>query len=535
MTGTWGANATASGPTRIGQLDLASGRIDKVTADQRAAAVQTTMYTATLAALRQELSELNKDLTIAPEEKRVRGLGIQNRISDLEGQHATQMVQDQVRQASDSDNAGHIAREQADAVAALTEAQQKNAEAMQQMALAHDAATGAITREQAVEQLAALHASEFAAQTAKLQQERVNVQNDPKLTDQQKQLAVTKLDVQLTDVSGEAARGMQQDRWNEFSTTAIGGAVSALEKFDAAAEDSASQLARVTSDAVKGINNVLLKQIGSKNYTGVDFRRDLRNTAAGDARNVAGVGLEKGEAALFNPLVSMLGQDGKASGLLAALGLSKGKQPTGAAGDPLHVVMANAAAAAFSNPLATAAGGALSPVRGIFPDLGPSASLAAGLLDTGSGSAEALKAAGGLYPSGANAMPSFSTIPPGVSGVGSTVGKTVADILPLIPGFASGTEPLSDDTWAMVGENGPELAYLRKGTGVVPNHKLGDVMGGGFTHTGDVHVDARGSSDAAATEAAVRRGYRAAVRDSQSAMAHSHAENKRRTPGLAQR
>ena len=59
-----------------------------------------------------------------------------------------------------------------------------------------------------------------------------------------------------------------------------------------------------------------------------------------------------------------------------------------------------------------------------------------------------------------------------------------------IPGLAEGSDDIAPGTLAMVGEQGPELAYFGKGGSVTPNDKLGG-------NNGDIHVhnniDARGA------------------------------------------
>jgi phage-related tail protein len=72
--------------------------------------------------------------------------------------------------------------------------------------------------------------------------------------------------------------------------------------------------------------------------------------------------------------------------------------------------------------------------------------------------------------------------------------------LPL-PGFANGTNNAPGGL-AIVGERGPELVNLPKGSQVIPSHRSKGMMGGGMT----VNVDARGSSDPAAVRAQVQQG-----------------------------
>lgn len=71
-----------------------------------------------------------------------------------------------------------------------------------------------------------------------------------------------------------------------------------------------------------------------------------------------------------------------------------------------------------------------------------------------------------------------------------------------VPGFAGGTMSAPGGV-ALVGERGPELVNLPRGSQVIPNHKLGRSGGGSPI---SISVDARGSSDPAAVRAQVQQG-----------------------------
>ncbi|MGF7180384.1 hypothetical protein [Tunturiibacter psychrotolerans] len=107
-------------------------------------------------------------------------------------------------------------------------------------------------------------------------------------------------------------------------------------------------------------------------------------------------------------------------------------------------------------------------------------------------------------------------------GVSGFIGSMLKHVL---PGFAAGGQI---DGPAIVGENGPEL-YVGHGT-VVPNHKLVSSGGGG----GDIHfhpgaIDARGASDPAQVDAAVRRGIAKAAPSLTAASVKAVNEHNRRT------
>lgn len=91
----------------------------------------------------------------------------------------------------------------------------------------------------------------------------------------------------------------------------------------------------------------------------------------------------------------------------------------------------------------------------------------------------------------------------GASNMPGNMGNA-SDALNLIkvPGFANGTMS-APGGMALVGERGPELVNLPRGSQVIPNHKLG--RSGGSSNI-SVNVDARGSNDPAAVRAQVQQG-----------------------------
>ncbi len=92
----------------------------------------------------------------------------------------------------------------------------------------------------------------------------------------------------------------------------------------------------------------------------------------------------------------------------------------------------------------------------------------------------------------------------GASGMPGSIG-TAADalkLLPPVPQFANGTM-YAPGGMALVGERGPELVNLPRGSQVIPNHKMGGSGGGSNI---SVNVDARGSNDPAAVRAQVQQG-----------------------------
>lgn len=93
----------------------------------------------------------------------------------------------------------------------------------------------------------------------------------------------------------------------------------------------------------------------------------------------------------------------------------------------------------------------------------------------------------------------------GATGTPSSFSPTTSVTPPsgFMPGFANGTS-YAPGGMALVGERGPELVNLPRGSQVIPNHKIGGLSGGGSNIS--VNVDARGSNDPAAVRAQVQQG-----------------------------
>jgi len=113
------------------------------------------------------------------------------------------------------------------------------------------------------------------------------------------------------------------------------------------------------------------------------------------------------------------------------------------------------------------------------------------------------------------------------SKVGSVLGSMLSSILPMLAdgGFMNGP--------AIVGENGPELFNPSVPGQIIPNYKLSTGSGGGDIHFHPGAIDARGSSDPAAVEAAVQRGIRAAAPHIMAGSVHAQREVQKRRPNRA--
>ncbi len=178
--------------------------------------------------------------------------------------------------------------------------------------------------------------------------------------------------------------------------------------------------------------------------------RDLMSKNRGDRRNV----WSDAGRSMFGSVAGSALKAGEGS-LLSMFHLGKSKAPTGAQNDPLNVRIVNMQAQA-------AAGSSILSAAGVSPS-----------------------ASGGAT---------------------SMIGKMVSGLLPFIPGFANGVDNFGGGP-AWIGEQGPELLNLPKGSSVTPNGKAMRSAGGSITN----YIDARGSTDAAQTMALVHQGIMQAM------------------------
>ena len=458
--------------------------------------------------------------------------------------HEKLVMQEQLRTLEELDKQwAEALHRDADAKAALAEVNLGNSNGMAELITSHEAATGAITKYDAAVQMASLHASTYAAQLAAITKEKANDDADTSLSTDQRKANQDQRDVKAAQIQGEADRTAQQDRWNEFYTTGLGGATAALEQFEASARDSSAQMREFVSNTIKGLNDTLLKGLSTRHE---HWGSDLGNYGAGLAKNVGEVTLNKGEGALMAPLTKFLesqGEGGKS--IEQMLGLDKdSKKPVGTASDPLYVKMAGDAGGA-ANPLQDihAAMGKVKDLANLTKPAPVSPDLMAALGGQGQSSQDLgqMLFAGSGFGGGdddsapADSAPSRTSMPIPASGFGKIMGSLLGNVSSFAGFFADGGD-FPGDSSAIVGERGPELVHFGRSGHVTPNNELGDALGsGGFQHIGDVHVDARGSGDRAGVEAAAHRGYTRAVQDSMAGMQHAQAEQSRRTPGMVKR
>jgi hypothetical protein len=143
-------------------------------------------------------------------------------------------------------------------------------------------------------QIAGLHARTYAAQIAALRQEQADDDSDTSMSDEQRTAAKSQRQVKIAGLQGQADLQAMQDQWVEFSQTAVGGAITALQEFTATAMDNASQMKTFISSTLGSVNKTLLDDI-----TGQRKRGEWTVVGRGVATDVAGSALKKGESAVL--------------------------------------------------------------------------------------------------------------------------------------------------------------------------------------------------------------------------------------------
>jgi hypothetical protein len=189
-------------------------------------------------------------------------------------------------------------RRSADFTAQLSAVNQENANALQEMAIAHDVATGAISKHDAAIQTAAEHAATYAAKLQALRDEQEADNNDASLTADQRQANQDGRDVQAAKIQGAADRTALQDSWAVQQQTAVSGFLSALQELTAAGKDTAAQFKSITLDLVNGVNKTIVELLTS--HSNKTPRQQFESLGHDLATKATAASLSAGEASLLS-------------------------------------------------------------------------------------------------------------------------------------------------------------------------------------------------------------------------------------------
>jgi hypothetical protein len=199
-----------------------------------------------------------------------------------------------------SDELDRAARQSADNLASYNDTVSKNADAMREMTVSHDVATGAITRHDAAVKMAGLHAADYAAQLKKLDDERKADYDDASLTPEQRQANDMGRQNKAAEITGQRDRTALQDSLTIQQSTAMGGLTQAFDELIAASNDVSAEMHDLASSTIKNLNSTLLTLLTTPSH-GVP-RHLWANFGKTTATSVADSALKKGEGMLLSGL-----------------------------------------------------------------------------------------------------------------------------------------------------------------------------------------------------------------------------------------
>jgi hypothetical protein len=352
-----------------------------------------------------------------------------------------------------------------------------------------------ITEESGAMQIAAIHTAAYGAELERLMAKRKAIAENPLLSDGEadQQRKVDELNRRIAEVQAGRAIEIQRDAYGvkNADQSAVKGATDALQEFRLSAMNAAQQMHQMASELMNGVHQQILNMV-------MGDRTDFRSLGHDAAKGVADMGLKKLEANGMNaaqPLLEKLGLGG----------MFKPKRDGSSATAALYVQMIGAAAM-------PGLGGDLPGILGIgLPGMpenktGESGGFSAAFskmlgigkdgTPTGSSSdpfyvktaQDGSSAAGGLL----KAM--FSGGGDGSDDSGdSGGGGFFSSLLGALPGFADGVTDFAGGP-AIVGERGPEIVNLPRGSSVTPNRMIG-AGGPNYQHHGDINIHADGGVD----------------------------------------
>ena len=374
------------------------------------------------------------------------------------------------RQAEDILKTGERWKAYNDAVARAGEIEAANAASFDKTRIALELANGQISKLDAAEQLAGVHAREFAHDLETLQTQRKQIEDDGDLTDVQRATALKQNSNSQVALQGQYQAQQLGDQSEITDATPGGEARKSLNIMVQEWSDMTVGVLRTLTTAIEGFNDQITNAIMGKK---TDF---------GKVFSDAGAGLTK---------TALQGAEAK---VMSAFGLGGGGgKPDGTSNNPIYTRDAG---------------------KGIGGVLGGGQSGQTGQPGRG----------GGIWARLSHSF--FGTPNQGGATAGAGSGGAADDdgggFDEMFQGaFASGGNFVADRPM-LVGDRGPEVLIPGTAGSIIPHDQLG--MGGG-NHT-HINVDARGSNDPAAIHAAVVRATPHII----AAAAQVHHQSSRRTP-----
>jgi hypothetical protein len=385
-------------------------------------------------------------------------------------------------------------------LSSFSEQSQRQSTAMRQAQLDVAKATGSISAYQAAVAQAAIHNDDFAASADRLKSALAAVNaNNAGLSIQQQAAARAKLQAQITDANNQQILQSVQDSQAIAATTFSGQLRTSLNEWVNDTQNAAKQVASVVTGTLDSVNGTFAEALTGKYRTsrerGDALKQGLSTDARGAASKLTNYGLQNLE--------------GK-----ALKGLGFGAKADGSQNNPFWVKLASKG---------------ITPQGGLLGGIG------------NSNSSKGSSGIGGLFSKlvggGSGADSSSDDGDDGGSFGGDDTGSTggffskafggVSHLFSGFQGFFADGGDVVANRPAIIGERGPEMFVPRGAGRIIPNDQAFSGGGGGNTH--NWHIDARGSTDPAATHAAIMRAAPSII-----AAANAQAKNtKMRRPGSA--
>jgi hypothetical protein len=179
----------------------------------------------------------------------------------------------------------------------------KNRDELRQVQLAHDVATGGVSRYDAAVETAAMHTREANDELARLRAELKGVQDSPGIRSVAQANKVAELQQKIASLEGARDRQKEVDEWAIAQTTAFGGINEAMGEMVARAKDVSGQMRDAFVSAISSVNGEILKSITGEST-------DWKKVANGIFANISKHALETAEGSILGSL----GFGGKADG-----------------------------------------------------------------------------------------------------------------------------------------------------------------------------------------------------------------------------
>lgn len=338
--------------------------------------------------------------------------------------------------------------------------QRQNAQAIAETSLQIAIATGQMSKLDAAQAQAKLHADEYADALQRAQATLADAQinfgvRSPQAIDAQNQ---------IDKLNGQRDVDSMKDQQAIKSASAMDQLQQSIAALMNKFTDFGAQISELTTQAIEGLNQALSSSLMAHAYNGREYRQNITNSIAGSLRQTGSKGmndaLQEAEGGVYHALTGKTLTHGQ-------LGSKTNPSYTNVVNMPQGSSGGDGSGSGTGSTTSQQGGG------GFF------GSILGAIFGGGKGNSQSY-----LDDSGYSSDSGFDT-----------------DDDPWQGAFAGGGDVVADRP-ALVGEMGPEVFVPHTSGTIIPNHALG----GDTNHYH--YVDARGSNDPAATEAAVHRAMR---------------------------